>query len=328
MNNLRKLFYGLILCLIILIAASFISKYIHIGRVTLAIITGIIVGNFIKPSEKFQPGISFSEKKLLSFAIALMGINLDFALIEQLGLKSVFLIIVALSVTLITSLILSKVFKFNKTFGLLLGIGNGVCGSSAIAATEQIIGAKEEEVGISIAIINFLGTIGIFLMPLLISHILTFPEINSGILIGNTLQAVGQVTAAGFSISQTTGQTATIVKMGRILMLTPLIFILIFSFAKQNKDKKDTIKGKVNFPPFVLGFIVFSIIATLKILPEEYVHFISKTSHYSLIMAMAAIGLRITFKNIFDSGKTALIIASIIFFVQIVFNILAVSVIY
>ena len=315
-----KYFYGILLCVLIGVASLLLAPYIPIGSVAIAIIIGIFVGNLFKPGEKFSSGIKFSEKHILSFAIALLGVNLNFLILKQLGLKSILLIILAMTFTISTSVLLGKLFKFKRKFALLLGIGNAVCGSSAIAATEKIIGSEEEEVGLSVAIVNFLGTIGIFLLPFIGKVVLHFSKLKTGILIGNTLQAVGQVVAAGFSVSDITGQTATIVKMTRILMLTPLIIILILAFSKNKKNNTEIKAKKNNVPIFIIGFALFSLIPTFSLLPEHIIKIISKISHYSLIIAMAGIGMKITFKSIAKDGKVALIIGSLTFLMQIIFS--------
>ncbi len=318
MTIMKQIIFGIFYCVLIAIAALFLSLYIPIGAVAIAIILGIIIGNLFKPGDKFNKGINFSEKHILSLAIALMGVNLNFLVLKELGVKSIFVIVVAMFITISSSLLLAKMFKFNKKFALLLGIGNGICGSSAIAATEQIIGSRKEDVGLSVAIVNFLGTIGIFLLPFIASIILSFTDVNAGLLIGNTLQAVGQVVASGFSISNISGQTATIVKMTRILLLTPIVFILIFVFS--NKKKVNEKKGKVKIPLFVIGFVLSSLVPTFKLLPNEYVNVIGKLSHYLLIIAMAGIGLKITFGSILKDGRSALLIGVLIFTIQIVFS--------
>lgn len=318
MENIKKTTYGVLLCVVVGVLALFLSSYIPIGAVAIAIILGIIIGNLAKPGNTFSKGINFSEKHILAFAIALMGVNLNFLVLEELGVKSILVIVAAMIITISSSLLFAKIFKFNKRFALLLGIGNGICGSSAIAATEQIIGSKKEDVGISVAVVNFLGTIGIFLLPFIASIILKFTDINSGMLIGNTLQAVGQVVASGFSISNISGQTATIVKMTRILLLTPVVFILIFAFSKKNKINGE--KTKISIPLFVIGFVLFSLVPTFKLLPIEYIKIIGKLSHYLLIIAMAGIGLKITFGSILRDGKSALLIGALIFAIQIIFS--------
>jgi uncharacterized integral membrane protein (TIGR00698 family) len=325
-KNKNTIFSGFILCVIIGGLSIIISKYISIGAVSVSIILGIILKNTKKTNTIFQKGIMFSEKNVLSFAIALTGVNLDYSVLQKLGYKTVATVVSAIIITLLLSLLLSKMFNFSKTFALMLGIGNGVCGSSAIAATKNIVGAKEEEVGLAIAIVNFLGTIGIFLLPVL-AYLTHLNNLNAGILIGNTLQAVGQVVAAGFSVSDSSGQIATIVKMTRILMLTPLIVGLIFLYSeKPSLNKQNTKKQKI--PLFIIGFFIFSLLPAINIVPIKVIKLIAKLGRYALIVAMAGIGLQITFQSIVKNGKKAFVIASVLFIFQIMFNLTVITLLF
>ena len=315
----KKYSPGLVLCIVIALAAKLLASFIPLGAVALAILVGILVGNFMRPGEKFKPGVTLSEKHLLSIAIALLGVKLDFMILKELGYKAIILVILGVAGTLLYSQIIARLFKFNRRFALLLGIGNGICGSSAIAATERIIGAREEEVGLSIAIVNFLGTIGIFLVPFLATFILKLPETEVGVLVGNTLQAVGQVVAGGFSVGDVAGQTAIIIKMARILMLFPVVFILIIIFSGRSADASGK-KGKLTIPGFIIGFILLSMVPTFKLLPPEVIAVIGKISHYALIVAMAGIGMKITIQTILTEGKSALAVGASIFCLQLLFS--------
>ncbi len=307
---------GVLLTVALSIIAYFLAKFIPIGAVAIAIIIGIIVGNSIKFSKKYDKGVTFSEKSILSFSIALMGINLDFSILANLGIKSILIIIIGMVITIFSALLIGKLFKIDKKLALLLGIGNGVCGSSAISATAPIIHSNKENIGISIAIVNLLGTIGIFLLPA-IALLFDLNELNSGLLIGNTLQAVGQVTAGGFSISELAGVSATTIKMGRVLLLTPIVFILIYLYSRNHKETKvETKRAKV--PLFIIFFIIFSLISSFSLVSENIKEIIALISHFSLIIAMSGVGLKIHLSSIKSEGKKALIIASIVFFIQIV----------
>lgn len=310
--------YGILLCIVVACIAVFSSSFIAIGSVALAIIIGAVVGNSFSINSKYNSGITYSEKKLLGIAIALMGINLDFAILAQLGIESIGLIIVSIIVTILISVYFAKLLNFDKDFALILGIGNGVCGSAAIAATKDIVGLDKQKTGLAVAIVNFLGTVGIFLVPFL-GLLFSFDDVQNGILIGNTLQAVGQVVASGFSVNEATGQSAVIVKMGRVLMLTFVILALIYFVSKKNKNNQNEPKA-LQVPFFIVGFILFSVIASSKILPTIAVETISDISHYFLLVAMAAIGLRINFKTIKQHGSSAFLIATYIFAVQLVFT--------
>ena len=310
---------GILLTVGISIVALILSKFISLGAVALAIVLGVVVANVVNLHNSFAPGITFSEKKILAFAIATMGINLDFSILMQLGMKTMSLIILSMTLTIFSAIFLGRLFGIDKKFALLLGVGNAVCGASAIGAVKGVIKPKEEYVGISVAVVNLLGAIGMFLIPAIVI-VLGMNEIDGGILAGDTLQAVGQAVAGGFAISEKAGESATVVKMGRVLMLTPILLILLFNYAKSDEEIKNVHILK-NIPLFIVGFIFFSLIASINILPDSITTLIKHISHYALIIAMAGVGLKITFKSIKENGKIALLIGSIIFALQIIFNI-------
>jgi len=315
-NTYSQYLYGILICLLIGLFAQFFSSIIKIGSISLSIILGIIIGNLVNLNSKFNVGISFSEKHILSLAIIFLGVKLDYLILSELGIKVILFIIFGIISTISFSLLLGKIFNLNKKFALLLGIGNAICGSSAIAATQKIVGVKKEEIGLSITIVNLLGTLGFFILPILGAHILEFTDLKIGVLIGNTLQSVGQVVASGFSVNDAVGQTATIVKMVRILMLTPFIFVLVFILLKKKNKKQKKIKLS-GIPMFIYGFLLFSLIPTFNLLSKDYISVISNFSHYFLLISMAGIGLKITFNDIFMYGKTAFIIGSLTFLIQI-----------
>ena len=315
---------GLLLTIIVAVISFFLSSWLPVGAVVVGISLGMLIGNLVKLPENFFSGIAFAEKQILAWAIILMGVKLDFNILKELGLKAILIIVISIFMTITISQVFSKIFGLPRRLGLLLGIGNGVCGSSAIAATEKVIGATKHEVGISVALVNFLGTLGMFFLPVLAKYILHFNNLQSGFLIGNTLQAVGQVVAAGFSLSHVVGHTATIVKMMRILMLTPLVIMLLWYFHRKHK-KSTKVVEKQGIPYFIVGFILLSLLPTFHLLSERIIHVLGQTSHYLLLIAMVAIGLKINFKSVLQQGVKSLLVASSIFIFQIVFTIIMIE---
>jgi uncharacterized integral membrane protein (TIGR00698 family) len=180
-----------------------------------------------------------------------------------------------------------------------------------------VVQADEDKVGLSIAVINFLGTLGIFLLPALVMLIPFLNEIRGGVLIGNCLQAIGQVSAAGFTIGEETGQIATVVKMGRILMIMPVVLTL--SLVKNGSGRSQEKKGGI--PWYITAFIIFSILGSLKILPVQIISLIQIASKSLLVTAMAAIGMKITLSTVLGEGRQALLTGSIVFICQIAFSV-------
>ena len=322
---------GLLASIAVAIVAIFITQFISFSTATIAIIVGMVVGNifystFHTAEPGFKSGVKFAEKDLLMFAIALMGINLNFTMLANLGFQTILIIVLGMIFTIFMGMLLGKLFKLNAKLSLMIGIGNGVCGSSAIAATSGVAKVHSNDIGISIALVNLMGTIGIFLAPFL-AHLLGFSDIQAGIFTGNTLQAVGQAVAAGFSISDEAGHYATVVKMGRVLLLVPLVLILIYVAKKDTLKSTHEVdeKAKVGVPSFILWFVFFSVIASLGLLPKELEAVISDVSYYITLIAMSAIGLMIHFGTIVKTAGTAFKVSSLLFALQLMFSALLIS---
>jgi uncharacterized integral membrane protein (TIGR00698 family) len=313
---------GLTLTLVIAILAMAFSTFIPIGAVVIAIILGLLVANIVKLNDSFKPGITYAEKSILAIAIATLGINLDFRVLASLGFSTIIIIVFGMIMTIYSTIYLAKFFNIDKKFALILGIGNGVCGASAVGATKDIVKVDANQAGISVAVVNLLGTIGMFVVPAM-ALFFGLNETQAGILVGNTLQAVGQAVAGGFAISEASGETATVVKMGRVLLLTPLIVILLMIYVDTANEQKKSFSNIIkNVPSFIVWFIGFSLLATLGVLPTIAEDSIALISKYTLIIAMAGIGLKITLSSIKAEGKNALILGSIVFVIQIIFSLI------
>jgi uncharacterized integral membrane protein (TIGR00698 family) len=305
---------GVLLCFVIAAIGEWISKYLpNFGAVSITILVGVIFGNFILSSDKFSKGINFTEKSILPIAIALLGVELQFNVLSNLGFKTVIFIIVLITSTIFSALLIGRLFGYNSSFSFLLGAGNAICGSSAIAAVKPLVKCKDEEVGLSIGIVNFLGTLGIFLMPF-IATILGFKDNSSGILIGSTLQAIGQVVASGFSVNDNVGNIALIVKMTRVLMIGPVVIIVsILTSFFQNKTSTKPAKFKI--PLFIIGFIFFSFLASINLFNTYYIKLAGKIL---LLISMAAIGTKINFAFILKNGLKSVFMGVLVVCVQLI----------
>ena len=322
---------GLLTSILVAILSYIITLHISFNTATIAIILGMIVGNifyktFHSEKSEFKSGVKFVEKKLLMFAIALMGINLNFTMLENLGVATIGIIVAGMVFTIFMGILLGKLFKLNPKLSLMIGIGNGVCGSSAIVATSGVVKVNNNDVGVSIALVNLMGTVGIFLAPFL-AHSLGLSDMQAGIYTGNTLQAVGQAVAAGFSLSDEAGHYATVVKMGRVLLLVPLVLILIYIAKKESAKSGEEVaqKEKIGVPSFIIWFVAFSIVASMGWLPKEVETIIASISHYITLIAMSAIGLMIHFGTIMKTAGTAFKVSSILFALQLMFSAVLIS---
>ena len=280
--------------------------------------------NYLYPLDKsFKPGIIFSEKYLLSIAIIFMGAGLDLSVLGLIESEIIYIILVIIVVAIFSSLIIGKIFNLSNSLSFLIGIGNGVCGASAIAGASSIIKSKKEDIALSISVINLLGIMGIFMVPLSINLFFEGDINNIGIIIGSTIQAVGQVTAAGFIMGDEVGEIAVLIKMIRILMLGPILILVTFYYSISNYK----ISKKISFPIpfFIIGFIIFVIAVNYNLIPLFLVSIINTLSKYFLLFAMAAIGLNISLQSILRSGPKVFLVGFISFGFQIVLSIYLLS---
>ena len=291
--------------------ASFAPR---IGSVTIAIVLGVLVGNLLGNQAAVRVGGDIGDKTLLPIAIALLGVELQLTTLVSLGPVAAVIIVVSIAVALVASVQLGRRIGFSRRFSVLLGAGNGICGSSAVAATSLVIQADEDETGISIAVVNLLGTIGIVLLPVLIQAF-SLADAEGGLLIGGTLQAFGQVVAAGYLVNDDVGNIATVVKMGRVLLLGPMVVLIGMWMARSGGQQG---RAKVRIPRFIFGFLAMSILASSGLLSPEMLSLIKTAGKLLLVFAMVGIGLRIQLRTLFRSGASALMLGGMVSVIQII----------
>ena len=317
MDNIRNIIPGLLLTSLIAFLSFYISSFILIGSVAIAILLGIAINNtFLDRSHIFKIGISFSEKQLLGFAIILLGASLDFNSLNFVSIDKIFIILFVIFISIFLCYMIGKLFGVSTNLSLLLGIGNGICGSSAIAGASKIIDADKNDTGISIATINILGALSIFILPYILINFFSYlTDDEFGFIIGSTVQAVGQVTATGFMINSDVAESAILIKMIRIVMLGPLLLLLSFLPFNNIKNSNNKI---FSIPSFIIGFIVMSLLVTLQLIPDNILLLLSQISKLCFVIAMAGIGLNISFRNIFKFGFKSIIVGFLAFTFQVI----------
>lgn len=302
--------------------------------VMLAILLGLIIGNVFHLTKQLQPGIKFSVKKLLPWGIILLGARLDFKEILQLGFVGIAMSCFEVFMALVLMLMLTKWLKLSGKLGTLLGIGTAICGGTAIVAAAPVIEAEEADVVFGVATVTLLGLIGMFVLPVL-GHLMGLSNKAFGIWAGLAIHQLPQVVAAGFAYSPEAGAQATIVKLARICLLAPIVFIVGFIYT-HNKSKKHqaVTHGKINyfsmFPKFVLGFLLLAFLQTKGWLPEVSVHFpgqdmaggvapkpynlqaiLLQCSTFFIVMSMAGVGLETKFTAMRKTGLRPLLAAAV-----------------
>ncbi|SHK23633.1 YeiH family protein [Tepidibacter formicigenes] len=310
MDNIKRLFPGLIFVYFISIVSIFINDFIkniiNLEALTIGIIIGILYNNLFETKDILKPGIKFSLKTLLKLGIVLLGFKLNFKSLLNLGPKVLLMIIVFVPSVLLCSYLLGKLLKINNKIPILIGVGSSICGASAVVAMAPCINASEDDSVVAVSIINFLGAIGVLVYSA-IAMTLDMSYIQYGTWSGISLQGVAHAIAAAFARGSEAGEIGTLVKMGRVVMLIPVALALSYLFNKENNN------SKVKFPMYILYFIIAGVISSLGILPKEITQILAKLSSTFILMAMVGMGLSVDLKSIKDKGAKPLLLGCILF---------------
>ncbi len=320
---ITKNWKGLALCLAIAIPSWFLGKQFPIiGGAVIAIIAGMILTLFIKDKTNLESGIKFTSKKILQWAVILLGFGLNLNVIFQTGKQSLPIIVCTITTSLVISFVLHKVMHIPSKISTLVGVGSSICGGSAIAATAPVIDADDEEVAQAISVIFFFNVLAAILFPTF-GNIIGFDTTSGeafGIFAGTAINDTSSVTAAAstwdsmFSLGSATLDKAVTVKLTRTLAIIPITLVLAFIRTRKEKNTEGKkVSFKQIFPFFILYFIGASIITTIAVncgVDVAFFNPIKELSKFFIVLAMAAIGLNSNIIKLIKTGGKPIIMGA------------------
>lgn len=315
MENLKKTAPGLLVCLALAVPSWFLGHaFPVIGGPVFAILAGMIIAMIIGSRAVLQPGIAFTSKKILQYAVILLGFGLNLSQIAKVGLLSLPIICTTITVSLVIAFLLKKYLTVPNNISVLVGVGSSICGGSAIAATAPVIGADDEEIAQSISVIFLFNILAALIFPTL-GGILGMSNEGFGLFAGTAINDTSSVTAAASTwdtLHNTGGAVlnyATIVKLTRTLAIIPITLVLAFWRTWQVKRGGAVSNGsfqlKKIFPFFILLFVLASIIttiATLSGVDAAVFQPFKELSKFFIIWAMAAISLNTDLIKLIKTG--------------------------
>jgi uncharacterized integral membrane protein (TIGR00698 family) len=305
---------GLAIALIIAAVAKWLESLlpIHlIGASVIALFIGMIINHFYKPSQKIAVGLKFTSKKVLKFAIILLGASLSIGTILQVGRMSITVMCFTLLTCFGGGYFIGKALGLNWKLSNLISAGTGICGGSAIAAIAPVIDAKDSDIAYAMSATFLFDMAMIVLFPIL-GHALGLSDMAYGLWAGTAVNDTSSVVAAGYAFSEAAGDFATMVKLTRTLTIIPtvIIFALIEVHLKKKEAKQsgnnDDVKTNVNFvslfPWFIAGFLAVAVINSMGVIPASVSLMAKNISKFLMVTALAAIGLNTSFKEMSKSG--------------------------
>lgn len=306
MSKIKNNALGVILCLAIAMPAYYLGKQLPlIGGPVFAILMGMIITFLVKDKSKVQSGVTYTSKKILQYAVILLGFGMNLSDIVKTGSSSLPIIISTIATSLVVAYVLCKVLKMPSKISTLIGVGSSICGGSAIAATAPVIEADDEEIAQAISVIFLFNILAALIFPTL-GGMLGLSNDGFGLFAGSAVNDTSSVTATatawdGIHGSNTLDQ-ATIVKLTRTLAIIPITLVLAFKRTRDAEKSESTFNLKKIFPFFILFFILASVITTVFNLPGNITAPIKDLSKFFIVMAMAAIGLNTNIVKLVKSG--------------------------
>lgn len=286
---------------------------IHIiGAAVIAMFIGMILNYFLRNITVFNSGTKFTSKKILKFAIILLGLSLNINTIFQVGKMSLLVMVFTLLTCFGGGYLIGKALKLNWKLSNLISAGTGICGGSAIAAIAPTIDADNNDVAYAMSA-TFLFDMAMILLFPIMGRALGMSDMAFGLWAGTAVNDTSSVVATGYAFSEAAGDFATMVKLTRTLSIIPTV--LIFAFINLNLKRKEAklnntdgseLKAQFSikkiFPWFILGFVALSVVASIFTIPSAVVVHTKSASKLLMVSALAAIGLNTSFSSMKKSG--------------------------
>ena len=277
-----------------------------IEPLVLALIAGMLIRLAWRPPRRLAAGLSFASKGLLEFAIVLLGATLNFVDLGSAGLRLIVYAVIVVAVVLGAGILIGRRLGLSARLAALVGVGNAICGNSAIAAVAPIIRATSQEVAAAIALTAALS-VGVVLLLPLAAPIFGLSNTQYGVLAGLNVYAVPQVVAASFAVSPQSGSIGSLVKLLRVLLLGPVVAGAALLMARRDRVAVSAERKPVSLttfvPWFVAGFLVLALLRTVGVLPSSLGDPLQQVSRLLTIVAMAALGLSVDLASVRKTGR-------------------------
>jgi uncharacterized integral membrane protein (TIGR00698 family) len=271
-----------------------------------ALLLGIAM-NFLSSEGACAAGVGFTGRTVLRWGVALLGLRITLGDISALGWQPAAGVVGSVALTILISIGAAKLLGFRWRFGLLSGGATAICGASAALAISAALPPNpQRQIATTFTVVGVstLSTVAMVLYPI-IAQALGLDQTRAGIFLGGTIHDVAQVVGAGYSMSKTTGDTATVIKLMRVAMLLPVIVITVLL---TRAPQEPGIKRPPLLPWFAVVFLTFVLINSFGWIPQAVVSAGATASSWCLVAAIAALGVKTQLKELVAVGPKPVIL--------------------
>lgn len=283
----------------------------------LAILAGMAIRNLLPLPAAAIDGAKGMVKRLVPLTIVLTGAGLNLTQIASVGPRALGITVLCVGLGLAAAYYCGKLFGLWRRTAVLIGAGTAICGTSAIVAVAPLIDAEDDDLLLSIGTVNLLGLVLMIAAPL-VAGVLELSEQQFAVWAGTSIHTVPQVVAAAFAYSPQAGALATLVKLVRVTLLVPFVFVLAAYTARRHSGGAVRVHYARLVPAFLWGFLAVALLNTLNVIPVldfpgagnlrlPLAGLLVDASHIVLTLAMAAIGLEVNTRMLARVGGKAIL---------------------
>lgn len=274
----------------------------NLSPMLLAIVIGIFGHNLVGTPAWALPGVKFSLRRVLRFALILLGLQLTTDQLIEVGGEGLAIIAATLLATFGFTVWLGRRLGVDRKLAELIAAGTSICGASAIIATNTVTRANDEDVAYGVACVTVFGSAAMIALPLLAGP-LGLDARSFGLWTGASIHEIAQVVAAAFQSGPDAGEFGTIAKLSRVAMLAPLVIGLGLLARTRLRHTQDNVgHAAPPMPWFVLGFVAMIGVNHFVTIPSGVKSEIVALTTFMLSMALAAMGLETDLRKLAARG--------------------------
>ena len=282
-----------------------------IGASVIALFLGMILNQLRKPGAVMAPGLKFTSKKVLKFAIILLGASLSMGTVLHIGRLSLTVMIFTLLTCFGGGYFVGRALGLNWRLSNMISAGTGICGGSAIAAMAPVIDAEDNDIAYAMSATFLFDMVMIVLFPIM-GRAMGLSDVAYGLWAGTAVNDTSSVVAAGYAFSEAAGDFATMVKLTRTLSIIPTVLVFSVIAMRERRaaggaEKQGRVSLTTIFPWFILGFLAMAGLNSLGLFPAAFSESMKELSKFLMVAALAAIGMNTDFRQMRKSGINPMI---------------------
>lgn len=276
----------------------------------IAIVIGMAFHNLVGTPAIATPGVKFALRRILRFAIMLLGLQLTFEQVRMVGGTGFLIVAVVLFASFFFTRRVGRMMGVDAKLSELIASGTAICGASAVIATNTVTRGSDEDVAYAVACVTVFGSLSMLLAPVLLPYT-GFDAQAYGLWTGSAIHEVAQVVAASFQGGQEAGEFGTVAKLSRVMLLAPLVIGLGAVAVWRARGDRSAGHASPPLPWFVFGFVALVFVNSTGVVPADAKPHLATLTTFLLAVALGAMGLETDIRKLRMKGLRPLALGAV-----------------